>query len=381
MKKVFKIEGKELLLDINSLYEDSYEINSMPLNYSVNFCNSLIDVENIFEKKFQTNFKSRFVIWDSNVHRIYNKDFQSVINNIDILIAKESNKNIKSVLRVIDNLQGINFTKKETLVSIGGGIIQDISAFTRSIYKRGLDWIFVPTTLLSMADSCIGAKTALNYKGVKNQLALFSAPKNVIICPSFLKSLKTDDNLSGLGEILKLVIIGGDYTISEFNRIYFEELDEDKKMCDLIKLSLKIKKLVIEEDEFENDIRRSLNYGHTIGHAIEPIVNYSIPHGIAVTIGMIIENNIAVHGGYLQESLANRYNELLKKFVPTKFWKKIDRIDFNQLRLNLLQDKKTLNTQINFAVPDSLNSFGIYKIESEKLTVDLLLECFNNAKK
>ena len=124
-----------------------------------------------------------------------------------------------------------------------------------------------------------------------------------------------------------------------------------------------------------------MNYGHTIGHAIEPIVNYAIPHGIAVTIGMIIENNIAVHGGYLQESLANRYNELLKKFVPNKFWKKIDRIDFNQLRLNLLQDKKTLNTQINFAVPDSLNSFGIFKIESEKLTVDLLLDCFNSAKK
>ena len=232
-----------------------------------------------------------------------------------------------------------------------------------------------------MADSCIGAKTALNYKGVKNQLALFSAPKNVIICPSFLKSLKTDDKLSGIGEILKLVIIGGDYTISEFNRIYFAELDEEKKMSDLIKLSLKIKKLVIEEDEFENDIRRSLNYGHTIGHAIEPIVNYSIPHGIAVTIGMIIENNIAVRGGYLQESLANRYNELLKKFVPPKFWEKLDRIDFNQLRTNLLQDKKTLNTQINFAVPDSLNSFGIFKIESEKLTTELLLECFNSARK
>jgi len=381
MNKIFKIEGKELLLNINSLYEDSYEINSIPVNYSVTFCNSLIDVEKIFEKNFQTNFKSRFVIWDSNVFKIYNNDFQSFIYNIDTLVAKESNKNIKSVLRVIDNLQEINFTKKETLVSIGGGIIQDISAFTRSIYKRGLDWIFVPTTLLSMADSCIGAKTALNYKGVKNQLALFSAPKNVIICPSFLKSLKTDDKLSGIGEILKLVIIGGDYTISEFNRIYFAELDEEKKMSDLIKLSLKIKKLVIEEDEFENDIRRSLNYGHTIGHAIEPIVNYSIPHGIAVTIGMIIENIIAVRGGYLQESLANRYNELLNKFVPSKFWEKLDRIDFNQLRINLLQDKKTLNTQINFAVPDSINSFGIYKIESEKLTIELLLECFNSAKK
>jgi 3-dehydroquinate synthase len=381
MNKIFKIEGKELLLNINSLYEDSYEINSIPVNYSVTFCNSLIDVEKIFEKNFQTNFKSRFVIWDSNVFKIYNSDFQSFINNIDILVAKESNKNIKSVLRVIDKLQGINFTKKEMLVSIGGGIIQDVSAFTRSIYKRGLDWMFVPTTLLSMADSCIGAKTALNYKGVKNQLALFSAPKNVIICPSFLKSLKTDDKLSGLGEILKLVIIGGDYAISEFNRIYFAELDEEKKMSDLIKLSLKIKKLVIEEDEFEIDIRRSLNYGHTIGHAIEPIVNYAIPHGIAVTIGMIIENIIAVRGGYLQESLANRYNELLNKFVPSKFWEKLDRIDFNQLRINLLQDKKTLNTQINFAVPDSINSFGIYKIESEKLTIELLLECFNSAKK
>ncbi len=377
MEKKFKIEGKELVLDTKTLYEDNYEINSMPINYSVTFCISLFDVENIFKEKFQSNFKSRFVVWDSNVFRIYNRDFQSEKNNATILVAKESNKNIKSVLKVIDNLQDINFTKKETLVSIGGGIIQDVSAFTRSIYKRGLDWIFVPTTLLSMADSCIGAKTALNYKGVKNQLALFSAPKHVLICPSFLKSLKSDDKFSGLGEILKLVIIGGEYAISEFNRIYFSELDEEKKMLDLMKLSLKIKKLVIEEDEFEIDIRRSLNYGHTIGHAIEPLVNYSIPHGVAVTIGMVIENNIAVRGGYLKESLAIRYNQLLTKFVPIKFLEKLKKIDFDQLRLNLLQDKKTLKTQINFAVPYSENSFGIYKIESEKLTYKLLLDCFD----
>lgn len=367
MIKEFKIEGKKLSYVTSNLYKNKFEIKSMPHSYKVEFKGSITSLNSYFEDKFHI-VDSRFVIWDKKLFDLYHNNLKSLKNNYHSLKALETSKNVTSVFKIIDILQIINFTKKETLVSVGGGITQDITAFTRSIYKRGLDWIFVPTTLLSMADSCIGAKTALNHKGVKNQLALFSAPKEVIICSEFLKTLSSKDILSGYGEILKLVIIGGDYAIEEFFKISNSKSNDLDKVTQLIKLSLQIKKVIIEKDEFEFDIRRSLNYGHTIAHAIEPILKYKIPHGIAVSIGMIVENNIAVEFGLLDSEIASKYNNLIKKYIPVEYWILLKKIDFKEVYLNILQDKKTLNRAINFAVPIAKNSFGILKIDKNDFT-------------
>ena len=378
MIKEFKIEGKKLKFNTENLYRNKFVVKSIPQSYKVEFKSQINALEAYYSKIFGKS-NSRFVVWDKNILNLYGSQLNSLNNNQFVLSATESNKNSKSVFKIIDKLQSINFTKKETLISIGGGITQDISAFTRSIYKRGLDWSFIPTTLLSMADSCIGAKTALNHKGVKNQLALFSSPKEVIICPDFLKTLNLKDIESGYGEIIKLVIIGGEYTINEFIKITKSSDSELKKTTKLIKLALQIKKVIIEKDEFEFDIRRSLNYGHTIGHAIEPVLNYKIPHGIAVSIGMILENNIAVKSGILNPNIGFKYNQLIAKYVSKAYWHMLNGIDLEKVYLNILQDKKTLNKTINLAIPLAQSEFGILKIDKNELAPKKLKLFFNEA--
>jgi 3-dehydroquinate synthase len=378
MIKKFKIEGKTLSYETSNLYKNKFEVKSMPEPYKVEFKNNIESLNHYFENKF-TNVDSRYVVWDSNLFDLYNNTLKTLKHKHYSLKALESNKNSNSVFKLIDILQSINFTKKEVIVSVGGGITQDVTAFTRSIYKRGLNWTFVPTTLLSMADSCIGAKTALNHKGVKNQLALFSAPKEVLICSEFLNTLSPKDILSGYGEILKLVIIGGNYAINEFFQISNSKLSSIQKITKLIKLSLQIKKVIIEKDEFEFDIRRSLNYGHTIGHAIEPVLKYKIPHGIAVSIGMIIENNIAVELGYLERKIADHYNNLIEKYIPIESWRLLKKINYQEVYSNILQDKKTLNKTINFAVPNAFNSFGILKVDKDSFTSSKLKHIFSKS--
>jgi 3-dehydroquinate synthase len=378
MIKEFKIEGKKLKLNTENLYRNKFVVKSIPQSYKVEFKSQINALEAYYSKIFGKS-NTRFVVWDKNILNLYGSQLNSLNNNQFELSATESNKNSKSVFKIIDKLQSINFTKKETLISIGGGITQDISAFTRSIYKRGLDWSFIPTTLLSMADSCIGAKTALNHKGVKNQLALFSSPKEVIICPDFLKTLNLKDIESGYGEIIKLVIIGGEYTINEFINITKSSDSELKKTTKLIKLALQIKKVIIEKDEFEFDIRRSLNYGHTIGHAIEPVLNYKIPHGIAVSIGMILENNIAVTSGILDPKTGFKYNQLIAKYVSKAYWHMLNGIDLEKVYLNILQDKKTLNKTINLAIPIANSEFGILKIDKSELAPQKLNMFFKEA--
>ena len=151
-----------------------------------------------------------------------------------------------------------------------------------------------------MSDSCIGGKAGVNYKGAKNQLALFSAPNEVIINPSFINTLEKKDIQSGLGEILKLYITGGPAMLSTYDRCIKNGTIVNKDDAkSLIMGALAIKKAVIELDEFELNIRKALNYGHTLGHAIESISNYAIPHGVAVVVGMMLVNQMSCERGLL----------------------------------------------------------------------------------
>ena len=197
--------------------------------------------------------------------------------------AMEINKGIDKVLRVCEDLLVYGFDKGHTLIVIGGGIVQDIGAFTAKVYKRGINWVFVPTTLLSQCDSCIGGKTALNHLNYKNQLALFSAPNKVIIDTEFLNTLQPQDITSGYGEIVKLFLTGGSWYVDQFDEFTREEA---------IFHALSIKKAVVECDEFEDNERKSLNYGHSFGHVIESMTDYAIPHGTAVMLGIDIINKI-----------------------------------------------------------------------------------------
>jgi 3-dehydroquinate synthase len=314
MMNTFYINDKKFDVSTNVL--DSLQISSFPSNYSVSF------------EKFNASFsKHDVVLIDKNVKRIYDIHHDKLIE-ID---ATEENKCIETALRVCEDLLKFEFTKSNKLIVIGGGIVQDIGAFVAKMFKRGINWIYYPTTLLSQCDSCIGGKTALNFKDYKNQLALFSAPEKVIIDDQFLNTLSKSDIVSGYGEIVKLFLIGGEYYTNNIH-------NWDLKTC--IFHSLSIKKAVIDYDEFEMFERKSLNYGHSFGHVIEPLVNYEIPHGEAVLLGIEIINKLFTNSKYISD-LISSYTSLDK--IKNRF-------DIDRLLSSLKTDKKVLGNKITLVV-------------------------------
>ena len=282
---------------IETRYTDNLPIRSYDKEYTVEIHNE--DINTIINHNYT---EGDYIISD--------KYFEDVIQhtNVYYIEAVEQNKNIDTVLHIIDILHNIQFTKKNKLIIIGGGITQDICGFVCGMYKRGIKWILVPTTMLSMTDSCIGGKVCLNRKS-KNVLGLFVSPSTVIISEMFLKTLNEDMIISGVGESLKLAIIAGKEEVDHFITMY-----NNKDYIGIIKQSLEIKKTIIDYDELEKDERRVLNYGHTIGHAIEAATDYFIPHGIAVLLGMYYINMLFVKDTF------DVINKFILEMIPKKFF-------------------------------------------------------------
>ena len=377
MKNVFKIDNHLISLNHKDIQKSEFVINSSPYNYTVKFVDDKT-LRLVLLKNRDINKQKNFLFVDKNVDKIYKEKLWKKDYTLT-LIANEQNKTINSSLLVVDLLNKNNFTKKEILISIGGGITQDVTAFARSIFKRGINWTYFPTTLLSMADSCIGAKSAINYGGTKNLIGLFSAPKEVFINTTFLKTLDKRDVLSGYGEIIKLCIVGGEFTIEEFKKV--KELQKGNllfKIDVLIKTALIVKKAVITEDEFEINIRKALNYGHTIGHAIEPIVKYKIPHGIAVLIGMFVENCISNEYGYLDLESCNSLNKIIIEYIDQKSLNSFKSVDIKELLLNMKKDKKNELNNISFAVPVAIGHFMILQLKNDKKLLTAIDKAFKN---
>jgi 3-dehydroquinate synthase len=254
----------------------------------------------------------KLFIIDENVYRIYKDTILKDIPEESLMLfpALEDKKDLDGVQEIYDFFINRSAKRNLTLITIGGGILQDVTGFVASTLYRGINWILIPTTLLAQADSCIGSKTSLNYKGYKNLIGSFYPPSKVWIDPTFVNSLKKEDYYSGLGEVIKLHIMGG--------HAYHKELESDfKHLCDKefsiveksIYSSLQIKLNYMAGDEFDLGRRNLLNYGHCVGHAIESLTNFRIPHGQAIIIGMIIANQIAVSRGLLSEQKCTYYEK------------------------------------------------------------------------
>lgn len=233
--------------------------------------------------------------------------------------ATEEGKTLEGAGRLLAFFQESSCVRKSLVVAIGGGITQDVSSFAAHVYYRGLRWIFVPTTLLAMADSCIGAKCTLNFRGHKNQLGVFHSPANVILSMSFLQTLPDEDMLSGWGEILKLALTGGQRFLDNVEASIREEGVRPRSLDLLVRESLRVKTAVIEVDEYEADLRRILNYGHTFGHALEAATHHAVPHGQAVAWGLDLANFIAVRRGILSEEHFGTVHALVRRHFVAAF--------------------------------------------------------------
>ena len=373
----FKIDDRKIILNFKHLKKNDFVIKSNPYNYSISFIEDN-ELKSVFSDLRNVNDDKNFFFVDKKVDMLYKKIFWPRDETLRIN-AIEKNKTINSALIIIAKLNQINFTKEEVFISIGGGITQDVSAFARSVFKRGIIWNYIPTTLLAMSDSCIGSKSAINYHNTKNLIGLFSAPHSVYININFLKSLDIRDVLSGYGEIIKLCIVGGLSTINYFKEVTSKQNGELlTNISQLIKISLLVKKSVIEIDEFEYDIRKALNYGHTVGHAIEPLVKFKIPHGIAVMIGIVVENEIATYFGNLNKNESVFLNKILVQYIDDESLFLLKNIDINEIFENMLKDKKNQKDIINFAVPFSIGSFGIIKVKKSEKLKKIVSNAINN---
>ena len=324
------------------------EITSQIANYEVEFITSYKHMlENVM-------LEGDVILIDSKVKQIYKDSFDLILNDSNCIEidSSESVKSYQGIIPIIQDLIGRNFKRNNKLIAVGGGITQDVVAFTASVLYRGVTWYFFPTTLLAQGDSCIGSKTSINFVNYKNLIGGFYPPKKIYLDPVFLKSLSDIEIRSGLGEMLHYFVVSGKDDFIFFKNNYERAITNDGAMLALISRSLQIKKKYVELDEFDTGIRQIFNYGHSFGHALESIFKYQLPHGIAVSFGIDIANYISMRAGFLSESVLKDVR-LVVNDLHSDF--SIKDLDIDQFLLALQKDKKNEGSKLGLIL---LSGFG-----------------------
>jgi len=299
---------------------------------------------------------------DDSVWKIYSTTLlkKLPLGQVIIIPIHENKKNLETVQKLYNRLIKSPAKRNLTMVSIGGGILQDVSGFAASTIYRGINWIYIPTTLLAQADSCIGSKTSLNYSRYKNLVGTFYPPAQIHIYSPFLKTLQESDFYSGFGEVIKLHLMGGkqyyDSLVNLTSRILHRE---EAALIKAIQQSLKIKLSYMEGDEFDIGRRNLLNYGHDFGHAIENTSKFEVPHGQAVIIGMMAANIIARNRGLLDGILEEQIAQ--KILIPNLLIKpKPNTLDSRAIIKAMKKDKK--RTGSNLALIMMNTNFTITRV-------------------
>ena len=351
------------------------------MHKKINIHSKIKKYEVFFDKNFEKTINKSYaendiILIDKTVFKyISNKKLFKKKKIIKISVS-ENTKDYNYISKIINALLKINFTKKNKLIVIGGGITQDVSSFISHILFRGVEWIYIPTTLLSQADSCIGSKISINFENYKNLIGNYNPPNKVYINTNFLKTLDKRDILSGVGEMLHYFIISSKNDFIYFKKNFDSLINFNSNTIEaFINKCLKIKKKYIEKDEFEKNIRIFLNYGHTIGHAIESYFNYKIPHGISVCHGISFVNYVS----YKRKILSKKNFDEIKKItdVITNDYK-INKINSEKLYKIILKDKKNLNGIIRLILIQNYGKPLIKKIYKKDTLINYLNDYFNN---
>lgn len=350
----------------------NFTIKSKVKNFTVFFEDDFKFIDKI------KNLNHYMIITDENVYELYREKIFKLFphDKIIILPLDESTKTMESVLSIYKKLLNKVAKKNMTIISFGGGINQDVVGFAVSTLYRGINWIYVPTTLLAMADSAIGLKTSLNFDNYKNVLGTFYPPNEIFINVDFLDSLKQTDYASGIGEIIKLLLMD-DNSINNLDLIIknsqtLRNRKNKKEIIEIIGNAMKIKLSYMEGDEFDLGRRNLLNYGHEFGHALEPASDYAVPHGIAVMIGIIFANFISLKRGHLNKKNYEEINRKLLlpniKFTGIKLEKKF--FDKDSILHNMKKDKKRISEGLVLVLP--IKDLSLLKIND--LSIDELHE-------
>lgn len=337
------------------------EISSRFKTYSVEFVDTLQKLHVL------AGLKETFFVFDAKVYALYKDSFpQLPAEKLYLLDAVEQKKNMDTVLDICEKMTAMAAKRNTHLVSVGGGIVQDITGFVANSLYRGIKWTFYPSTLLAACDSCIGGKSSLNYKGFKNLLGSFYPPDEILIYPEFFRTLTARDYCSGLGEVVKFNVIAGRDGLAKIEKDIDCILEHDyEKLSEYVHSSLLFKKKFVEEDEFDRGVRILLNFAHTFGHALETVSDYAVPHGSAVAIGMMIANDISVQRGYLQETYTERIRNVCRKIL-TYIEVKPEWTDIEGLLAAIRKDKKQTSDSINAVLIRDNLELAVFKDIKEK---------------
>ena len=321
------------------------------------------------------NYSKIFILTDENTHReclsnfIPFLEFEAEIVEIE---SGEEHKTIETCVGVWEALSELGADRKSLLINLGGGVVTDLGGFVACTFKRGIDYVNIPTSLLSMVDASVGGKTGVDLGLIKNQIGVISNPEMVIIDTSFLDTLPKSQLRSGYAEMLKHGLIN--------DRNYWEKLTNlknlnQKDLKQLIIDSVKIKKAIVEKDPTENGIRKFLNFGHTLGHAIE---SYSLSgqelnpllHGEAIAIGMVLESYLSSSAtGFSTED-----TQTIKAFIDSFFGKThLPKSSFNSIIELMKFDKKNEHGKINFVLLEAIGK-PVFDCQVDN---QLILEAFN----
>lgn len=333
---------------------------------SVHFTNSL---DSSFFKDIST--QSTIIILDPEIRPLFESTFgySILLQYVHYEIpSSETSKEISYASDFIVSLSASSALPSH-IITFGGGALQDFSGFLACLFKRGISWTFIPTTLLAMADSCIGSKISINIMSKKNQIGFFYAPTNIYICPPFLKSLPKREYLSGCGDILHYAL-----QTSNISEVYSKHLAnllrsyDSEILISIIKTTLSIKKVFIEQDEFDSNLRRALNLGHSFGHAIESSSAFKIPHGIAVIIGCALSFNFSSRQVHLIDiDMFSGHSSLINDLLAASydFFKDVY-IDPQVFEVSISSDKKNVSSdyvKLVLPVASSPESYAISCID------------------
>jgi len=324
-------------------------------------------------QQIENQHQKLFVLCDENTRFHCLPRLESVVSmpffELMTVQAAENSKTIVTATSLWTQLLAKNADKGSVLLCLGGGVISDLGGFVAATFKRGMDCVFVPTSLMAQVDASIGGKNALNLEGTKNQIGLFSAPKAIFILTEFLQTLPEKEIWSAYAEMLKHGLIA--------DKEYLEELKSIKSISQIadieyIKKSVELKTAICQEDEKEENIRKKLNFGHTIGHALEAFFlsnNTPISHGEAVAMGIVAESHLSWQTELLD---ANPLMEIAHFFKEKFAFPAIDSNDYEKILSFLTADKKRINQHFNFTFLEKIGSSIINQQATETQILDSL---------
>ncbi len=350
------------------------QANNYPIHFNENGYESL----NSFLS--ESNYSNLFIIVDNNTEEFCLPKFLPYLEtNLTIEIvefeAGEANKNIETCVQIWNVLTELGADRKSLVINLGGGVVTDLGGFVASTFKRGIDFIHIPTTLLSMVDASVGGKNGVDLGNLKNQIGVINVPKMVLIDTQYLDTLSKNEMRSGLAEMLKHGLIYDTEYWEKFldlKAIDFADFDE------LIYRSVEIKNEIVTEDPTEKNIRKALNFGHTLGHAIESYFlenenKTTLLHGEAIAIGMILESYISLEKGLLTSNEYQVIKSTINAIYDAVVFEENDIAPILEL---LIHDKKNEYGNIQFALIDCIGKIKI----NQTVENNLILKAFEDYK-